>query len=107
MFEKIYVWLLKLYPSHFREEYGESAIQLFRDRLRAERGPFQRGRFFFDVLLDLAISIPREHWRDDPVLPTLGAYRLSEEGVTAIAKRNAVIPAVFVSVFVLVEYVRA
>ena len=36
MSEKIYAWLLRLYPRCFREDYGTSAMQLFRDRLRAE-----------------------------------------------------------------------
>lgn len=32
MSEKIYAWLLRLYPSRFRTAYGEEALQLFRDR---------------------------------------------------------------------------
>jgi hypothetical protein len=27
MSEKIYAWLLRLYPSHFREAYGNEALQ--------------------------------------------------------------------------------
>ena len=38
MSEKIYAWLLRLYPSHFRKTYGEEALQLFRDRARDENG---------------------------------------------------------------------
>jgi hypothetical protein len=38
MSEKIYAWLLRLYPSHFRDRYGEEALQLFRDRAAHERG---------------------------------------------------------------------
>jgi hypothetical protein len=64
--EKIYTWLLKLYPAHFREEYGASASQLFRDRLRAERGVFRRLWFWLDMIADLVISIPREHWDESP-----------------------------------------
>src|SRR5215469_1638825 len=63
MSEKIYAWMLKLYPAHFRQEYEASAMQLFRDRLRAERGVFRRLRFWLDVIADLAVSLPREHWR--------------------------------------------
>jgi hypothetical protein len=40
MSEKIYTWLLRLYPCHFREAYGDAALQLFRDRWRDERGVF-------------------------------------------------------------------
>ena len=101
MSERIYAWLLKLYPVRFREEYAASALQLFRDRLQAERGIFRRIRFWLDVLGDVAISIPREHWRQNPAEPDVGGYRISEEAVTAMTKRGAVAPAVFVSVFVV------
>ena len=37
MSEKIYAWLLRLYPSRFREAYGDEAVQLFRDRARDEK----------------------------------------------------------------------
>ena len=61
MSEKIYVWLLRLYPSQFREAYGSEALQLFRDRLRDENGFFRCVRLWFDVIVDLVISIPREY----------------------------------------------
>ena len=38
MSEKIYAWLLRLYPSHFRKDYGGEALQLLRDRARNEKG---------------------------------------------------------------------
>jgi len=94
MSEKIYVWLLKLYPSRFRRDYGSSAIQLFRDRLKAERGIFQLCQFWFDVISDLAISVPREHLRRSAAEPSMpGSFRISEEAVSAMTKREAVIPA--------------
>ena len=61
MSEKIYALLVRLYPSHFREAYGEAALQLFRDRARDEKGFFSRVRLWFDLLTDLAISVPREY----------------------------------------------
>jgi Peptidase family S41 len=61
MSEKIYAWLLRLYPSHFREKYGDEALQLLRDRARDERGFFRTLRLWLDLLVDLAISIPREY----------------------------------------------
>jgi hypothetical protein len=61
MSEKIYVLLLGLYPSQFREAYGDEAIQLFRDRLRDERGFLSRVRLWWDLLADLVVSLPREH----------------------------------------------
>jgi hypothetical protein len=62
MSEKLYAWLLRLYPSHFREEYGDEALRLFRDRARDERGFFPRLRLWLDLFLDFTISIPREYF---------------------------------------------
>jgi Clp amino terminal domain, pathogenicity island component len=69
MSEKIYAWLLRLYPVRFRQEYEASAMQLFRDRLRAERGFSRRLWFWLDVITDLVVSLPREHWRQTALHP--------------------------------------
>ena len=69
MSEKIYAWLLKIYPVRFREDYGTAAMQLFCDRLRAERGIFRRLRFWLDMIADLAISIPRNQMWPDSAFP--------------------------------------
>jgi hypothetical protein len=61
MSEKLYVLLLGLYPSRFREAYGDEAIQLFRDRLRDERGFLARVRLWSDLFADLIVSLPREY----------------------------------------------
>jgi len=61
MSENIYTFLIRLFPSHFREAYGDAALQLFRDRSRDEKGFFPRLRLWLDLLADLAISIPREY----------------------------------------------
>jgi hypothetical protein len=68
MSEKIYACLLRLFPSAFREAYGEEALQLFRDRARDERGFFRTLRLWLDLLADLAISVPREYRRVRPAL---------------------------------------
>jgi hypothetical protein len=68
MSEKIYTWLLRLYPSQFREAYGEEALQLFRDRLRDEKGFFPRLRLWLDLLADLAISVPHQYLQFEPAL---------------------------------------
>lgn len=61
MSEKIYSWLLRLYPSAFRARYGNEALQLFRDRLRDEKGFWPSLRLWFDLLLDFAVSLPQEY----------------------------------------------
>src|SRR5215467_12719914 len=80
MSEKIYAWLLRLYPSRFREAYGEEALQLFRDRSRDEAGFFLRLRLWADLLSDLALSVPREYFHVQPGLASFSAH-LRPEGV--------------------------
>ena len=61
MSEKLYSLLLKLYPNHFRRAYGDEALRLVLDRARDEKG-FPGGlRLCLDLLMDLAISLPREY----------------------------------------------
>jgi putative ABC transport system permease protein len=55
--ERIYRWLLRLYPRDFRDEYGEEMSLVFRDR--APDGPV---RLWLQVLRDLVFHAPREHW---------------------------------------------
>jgi hypothetical protein len=66
MSEKMYVLLLRLYPSHFRETYGKEAIQLFRDRARDEQGLFLRLRLCFDLLADLLATLFLEYRHHQP-----------------------------------------
>ena len=61
MSEKIYVLLLRLYPSHFREQYGAAALQLYRDRARDEKGFLSGLRLWTDLLADLVLSVPRQY----------------------------------------------
>jgi hypothetical protein len=75
MSEKIYAWLLGLYPSHFRKAYGDEALQLFRDRSRNERGFFPGVRLWLDLLTDLAHSLPRAHRRAQPAAISAPVYR--------------------------------
>lgn len=87
MSENFFNWLLKLYPRRFQREYGEAMRQLFQDRLREETGFVSRARLTFDILLDLAISVPREHSRPDSAAPIEpGRYRLSEEAIARMAR---------------------
>jgi Peptidase family S41 len=75
MSKKIYAFLLRLYPSHFREAYGDEALQLFRDRARDEKGFFPSLRLWLDLLADLAISVPREYGYVQPALVGASAQR--------------------------------
>ncbi len=63
MSERIYAWLLRLYPRRFRESWGEAALELYRDRARDERGFMGRFLLWLDLLSDAAVSIPREYRR--------------------------------------------
>jgi hypothetical protein len=74
MSEKIYALLLRLFPSHFREAYGEEALQLFRDRARDEKGFFPSVQLWLDLLTDLAFSVPGQYFRIQPAL--IGASTL-------------------------------
>jgi Peptidase family S41/N-terminal domain of Peptidase_S41 in eukaryotic IRBP len=77
MSEKLYAWLLRLYPAHFREAYGDEALQLFRDRARDEKGFFPRLRLWLDLLLDVTISVPREYFHvPSPRVAALPSQRL-------------------------------
>src|SRR5579863_6656577 len=70
MSEKIFAFLLRLYPARFRRHYGADAIDLLRDRLHDEQGVGRRLRLWFDLLRDFAVGLPQ-------------AYRNSEAMVSA------------------------
>jgi predicted permease len=55
--ERIYRWLLRLYPRDFRDEYGQEMSLLFRDRV--SEGSL---RLWRQVLGDLVFHAPHEHW---------------------------------------------
>ena len=61
MSEKIFRLLLCLYPSHFRQQHGDEALQLFRDRSRDETGVWLLARLWLNLLTDLIMSLPREY----------------------------------------------
>src|SRR5882757_11019516 len=64
MSERLYALLLRLFPKRFRDAYAEEALHLFRDRARDERGAVRHLRLWFDLLLDLAVSVPRVQFRE-------------------------------------------
>jgi polysaccharide biosynthesis transport protein len=58
--ERIYRWLLNLYPRAYRRDYGEAMVQLFRDQCRDAHGVGGRGepfRFWLRTLWDLVKSV--------------------------------------------------
>ena len=55
--ERVYRWLLRLYPRDFRDEYGQEMALLFRDSARSGSV-----RLWLQVLGDLVCHAPKEHW---------------------------------------------
>ena len=55
--ERIYRWLLHLYPREFRDEYGDEMSMVFRDR--SATGLVS---LWFQVAGDLLFHAPQEHW---------------------------------------------
>src|SRR4051794_6760537 len=78
MSEKIYGWLLRLYPRRFRKAWGEAAMQLYRDRAQDERGFLRRLLLWLDLLADAAVSIPRRYQHASPVLAASAIRRPGE-----------------------------
>ena len=61
MSEKIFAFLLRLYPAGFRRQFGAEAVQLVRDRLREEQGVRLKARIWLDLLADFAAGLPQAY----------------------------------------------
>lgn len=59
---KLYRWLLKFYPSAFREEYAIEMESAFRDELAEASGVFALAALWGRLLVDLASTIPQQLW---------------------------------------------
>lgn len=81
MSSRIYALLLRLYPSAFRQAYGEEALRLFHDRLRDETGFLARLRLWWELVFDLIVSVPRQHHRARPVVIRRTAVAASHPGL--------------------------
>lgn len=92
MFEKVYRVLLKLYPDHFRRAYGDEALRLVLDRASHEKGLLRKLRLWVDLLVDLAISLPREYGKS-PRLGTLAATNANGDPSFQLLKEGSVSPA--------------
>jgi hypothetical protein len=58
MSEKLCVLLVRLYPSGFRQRYGEEALRLVRGRARDEKGVLRQLRLWLDLIRDLVATAP-------------------------------------------------
>ena len=103
MSEKLYAFLLYLYPATFRAAHGEDALQLFRDRLREETGFFRRTRLWLDIFRDLTISLPRLHRH--PQL-AFAAASSANSSMFLVLEEEPIRPAALLSAFavILVAY---
>lgn len=77
--ERIYGWLLRLYPSAFREKYREEALQLYRDRVRDETGVYLKARLYCDLLLDALNGLPQA-WRNSRGATTAPSLVMNGDG---------------------------
>jgi hypothetical protein len=92
MSEKLYAFLLKLYPDHFRRTYGDEALCLVRERARSENGFLSGFRLWLDLLLDLAKSLPREY-SNAPTTPIVATQLLNGERSFQLLAERSLSPA--------------
>jgi len=92
MSEKLYDLLLKLYPDHFRRAYGDEALRLVRDRARDEKGLLSGLRLWLDLLVDLAISLPREYTKA-PATPIAAAQSVNGDPSFQLLAERSLNPA--------------
>lgn len=61
----LYAWLLRLYPSTFREEFGEEMAGVFREQVEeaAARGGFQLLQICWREARDWPIYCLQTHWQ--------------------------------------------
>jgi len=76
MSEKIFAFLLSLYPPGFRERYFQEAMLLYRDRYRHETGLFRRARLWWDLLADLVTGLPKAWQAPCPVVAVPSESRI-------------------------------
>ena len=72
--ERVYRWLVEVYPKEFRSEYGQEMVQAFRDRCREE---LSRGRIsgviglWGHTVLDFAVTVSIEHMKKGESMNTV------------------------------------
>jgi hypothetical protein len=104
--ERVYAWLLRLYPRAHWQAFGAQMLQTFRDHYRdaVETGGEQIAWFWLSVVGDEGKSLLREHiaafaeriWFMKMLLiaPTLGLWRRRQTRGLALAAQLAMIVAV-------------
>jgi hypothetical protein len=92
MSEKLYRLFFQLYPSHFRGAYGDEALRLVLERARDEKGFLSGLRLWLDLLVDLAISLPREYTRA-PTTPIAVAHPASGDPSFQLLAERSLSPA--------------
>ena len=96
MSEKVYSFLLKLYPDHFRRTYGDEALRLVRDRARDEKGFLSGLRLWLDLLADLAISLPREYRQQSADHPLVAAQSVNGDPSFQLLAERSLSPVLLV-----------
>jgi len=71
MSERTLAWLFRLYPAAFRQKYEQDTLQLYRDRMRDERGLLRRLRLTCDLVVDAATGL-RLAWRNSYAETSVG-----------------------------------
>ncbi len=85
MSEKIFSFLLRLYPARFRQRFQAEALELFRARLRDERGVQRRMRLWRDLCTDFVVGLRQAYRNSYPAAATatqvtgIPAFRMLEE----------------------------
>lgn len=85
MSEKIFTFLLRLYPARFRQRFQAEALELFRARLHDERGIQRRVRLWMDLFADFVVGLRLAYRNSYPAAATatqvtgIPAFRMLEE----------------------------
>ena len=82
MSERAFTWLVRLYPAAFRQKYGQETLQLYRDRMRDERGFMRRILLYRDLMVDAVIGAPQA-WRNSYAETGAGTFVGGVSGLPA------------------------
>ncbi len=63
MITRLYAALLRLYPNHFRAQFGDEMKAVFRQAIEGHNRNDKAFGFFLRELRDLPLNLARTHWR--------------------------------------------